>query len=741
MSGIAIRWTYVGSPLAVAALFALAALASALVYRRSFRARPRWIPCALAALRFGAISTALVLILRPVASTERFERKESRAVVLVDRSRSMAARDSVGGEPRIATAHRVAASEAVERLGRAFRLERYAFSGPGTLERWDPERPADGRTTDLASAWNELPGGPPVAAIVLLSDGRDHGGALARGGEPPPGLLPAAPVYAVGLGSGGLEALDASWTRAACDRRVLRGSRASVRGSIRLRGAEGVRARVSARLGQEVAASREVELSEGANDVSLEIAPDRGGLLVYELRVELSSPDAVPENDAAHVILEVEENPLQVLYLEGRLRPQYKFALAALEKDPRLNVSGVVLLGGARRLERGSPPVELRDGFPAAPEALRAFDALIIGNVVAEELPPEAPAAIVRRVDEGAGIIFAAGLESLPSLGATELDELLPLSAASPERIAGELSVRVPLAASDHPIVRGLGIYFSPERPGGPFLLAEGIRAGRLRPGAEALLAMAPAARGAERAIPAGAEAREAPRGASEPLLAARRYGKGRALLWATESEWRWRTERAEEGGARLLETLWSRMVRWVAGREDYRAGEVRVRLEREVVRAGEEAAVEVEGAAAVAPAASVEAPGGGRRPLVLEATPEAGGLWRAKFVPEVPGAYRIEASAAGGERAAAVLVAEPDVREVEDVSPDWGLLRRIAAATGGRFFTAAEAGALGEAIVREAGGKAERVELALDRGPAPFALLVGLLSLEWILRRRIHTI
>ncbi|MGQ9592101.1 MAG: hypothetical protein ACUVYA_17615, partial [Planctomycetota bacterium] len=120
---------------------------------------------------------------------------------------------------------------------------------------------------------------------------------------------------------------------------------------------------------------------------------------------------------------------------------------------------------------------------------------------------------------------------------------------------------------------------------------------------------------------------------------------------------------------------------------------------------------------------------------------PEAGGLWRAKFVPEVPGAYRIEASAAGGERAAAVLVAEPDVREVEDVSPDWGLLRRIAAATGGRFFTAPEAGALGEAIVREAGGKAERVELALDRGPAPFALLVGLLSLEWILRRRIHTI
>lgn len=741
MNGIAIRFTYAESPLAAAAVFALAALASALVYSRSFRARPPWIPCALAALRFGAISAALVLVLRPVASYERFERKEARAVLLVDRSRSMATPDSVGGEPRIASAHRIAASASVERLGRAFRLERYAFSGPGTLERWDPERPADGRTTDLASAWKAVPGGPPVAAIVLLSDGRDHGSGFPSGGDPPPGVLPGAPVYAVGIGSGGFEALDAGWTRAACDRRVLLGSRASVRGSIRLRGTEAVRARVSARLGEKVAASRELRLSKGENDVTVEIVPDRGGILVYELRVELPGPDAVPENDVAPVVLEVEEKPLQVLYLEGRIRPQHKFALAALERDPRLNVSGVVLLGGARRLERGSPPVELRDGFPTAPEALRAFDAFILGNVVAEDLPPEAPAAIVRRVDEGAGVIFAPGLENLPSLGATELDELLPVSVASAERIAGELSVRVPLAASDHPIVRGLGAYFAPERPGGPFLLAEGIRAGHLRPGAEALLAIAPAARGAEKAIPGGAEARELPRGAPEPLLAARRYGKGRALLWATESDWRWRTERAEDGGARLHEVLWSRMVRWAAGREDRGAGELRVRLDRESVRVGEEATVEVEGAAASRPAASVEAPGGGRRPLELEPAPGADGLWRAKFVPEVPGSYRIEASAAGGERAAAVLVAEPDVREVLELSPDWGLLRRIAAATGGRFFTVPEAGALAEAIVRDAGGRVERVELALDPGPALFAVLVGLLGLEWILRRRIHTI
>ncbi len=580
-----------------------------------------------------------------------------------------------------------------------------------------------------------LPAGPPLEAVILISDGRDHSGAFASAGDLPPGSLPAAPVYAVGVGSEGSEAVDAAWEHALSERRVLRGSRVPVRGAIRLRGAESAPARISARLGGATVASREIRLSRGANPVALEIAPDRGGTLVYELAVELPSRDAVPENDATHIVLEVEEKPLQVLYLEGRLRPQYKFARAALERDPRLNVTGIVFLGAGRRLEQGRPPAELREGFPPSREAVRAFGAAILGNILLEDLPPEAPGILARWVEEdGGGLILSGGLDGLPGLAATELDELFPISLARVERLPGDLLIRVPLAASEHAIVRGLGTYFSPERPGGPFVLPEAFRAGRLRPGSEALLVMSP--------LRPQAGARNAQAGsAAEVLLASRAFGRGRVLIYLTESDWRWRTERAEEGGERLLEALWSRMVRW-AGRREEERGELRLRLEREVIRAGETLRFEIEAQpGSAAPAMALELPDGSRRPLELERAPDSAGLGRGRVACQAPGVYRLAARGAEGGSASAVAVVEPDAREVEDVSPDWGLLRRIAAATGGRFFTLAEAGALADTIAREARAKIERIEVGIEPSWTVFALLLALLSAEWILRRRIHVL
>jgi hypothetical protein len=77
----------------------------------------------------------------------------------------------------------------------------------------------------------------------------------------------------------------------------------------------------------------------------------------------------------------------------------------------------------------------------------------------------------------------------------------------------------------------------------------------------------------------------------------------------------------------------------------------------------------------------------------------------------------------------------------MEDVSPDWDLLRRLAEETGGRFLTLPEAGSLADGIVARSKGSVVHVELGLDRSWAVFAVLVGLLAAEWLLRRKIHVV
>ena len=64
------------------------------------------------------------------------------------------------------------------------------------------------------------------------------------------------------------------------------------------------------------------------------------------------------------------------------------------------------------------------------------------------------------------------------------------------------------------------------------------------------------------------------------------------------------------------------------------------------------------------------------------------------------------------------------------------GVLRRIAGETGGRFYRAAEVGALADEIPLSQSGVSVQERLPLWDMPVIFLLLIALLGIEWMYRR-----
>lgn len=133
--------------------------------------------------------------------------------------------------------------------------------------------------------------------------------------------------------------------------------------------------------------------------------------------------------------------------------------------------------------------------------------------------------------------------------------------------------------------------------------------------------------------------------------------------------------------------------------------------------------------------------PGGETRDLTPSLSDASAGRYTAPFRLEHPGVYRASVEARRGDQTLGsseqwFLVGGSD-EELSDPRLNEDVLRRIAGATGGRYVPTREVDTLPRLLQSaQAGtGQAERVELW--HNPLTLVLIIGLLSSEWILRRR----
>jgi uncharacterized membrane protein len=429
--------------------------------------------------------------------------------------------------------------------------------------------------------------------------------------------------------------------------------------------------------------------------------------------------------------MEVPEQRRHILYIEGEPRWEYKFIRRAIDENPAVRVASLLKTTPNKFYRQGiEAPDELVNGFPTEELELFRYDALMIGSFEAAALTPAQHDMIREFVSRrGGSLLMLGGRRGLTDggWGPTSVAETLPVRlpeldgpsfVREPARAkltaVGRTSALTRLAADDE---KNDAEWNSlPE-------LADFQTLGALKPGAETLL-----------------EAEFA--GRTEPLLVEQRYGLGHVYVLATGGTWRWQMQLPHED--QRHETFWRQFLQAAAT-----TAPQPVTITSQRVFYGDESAVTLRAEVrdksyqpATDATVSLEVSDGLGPPTTLEMTPVAGerGIYEAAYDTTHTGVFRFEAVAknAAAEdlgRARFAVRREDGVVEHYRVQQNRPLLERLAAATGGRYFSVADVGQLPEAVSFSEAGSVERQVLDLWNMPIVFLLLLLLKSGEWLLR------
>jgi hypothetical protein len=223
--------------------------------------------------------------------------------------------------------------------------------------------------------------------------------------------------------------------------------------------------------------------------------------------------------------------------------------------------------------------------------------------------------------------------------------------------------------------------------------------------------------------------------GISRPILTVGSYGKGRTLVLATDYSWKWYMGMVAVGkGNWPYLRLAERMVRWLT--KDPSLDPAQIVLPERAGAVGRDTEFRIrvgeEGIASL----SVFSPNGLKIGSHLKRTGQIG-EYLGSFLPERAGIYKMKVETQTGYLEESLAI--PGLMEDLDGAPDYERLRMVSASTGGKIV------GKGDDLLREIesyAGRAQKRFVEESRLPLwarlyILILIVGLLGMEWYLRRR----
>ena len=692
----------------------------------------------LASLRAVTLALLVVCLLRPVRVVPPDSSSDVVVPVLVDVSRSMSLAD-MDGARRIDVARRLVRTQIQPALEGRFRPELWTFGD--ALEKAEDELVADARRSDLSGALRsvrERYREQHVAGIVVISDGGDTGAEDAAGAVDEG----AAPVYAIGVGAPhaarDYEVLDVSAGETALadssvDISVAAVSHGSA-GAFDLRVLEN---------GRPIDLRRVTPAADGSPvRATFTVTPARETATLYTVEIPSATGELVLENNRRSALVEPPGRRRQILMIEGAPGFEHSFIKRALSADPGFEIDSVVrkgrdTRGGATYFVQATAAraPRLATGFPQERAALFEYDAVILANVEPDTLSRLQLQMLADFVDRRGGGLLVLGGKSFAQQGfaGTPLEEVLPLRLTdrgngivrAANRPEARLSVTLTDDGLTHPLMRMAGGAEDLDKRWRAMPPLAGVATlGALRPGAQAL-AVVNASDG------------------SRPLVAVQRYGQGRAVVFAGEASWRWRMQMPSND--RTHEFFWRQAVRWTASAAP---GHVSVGAVPSLVPGSSTAiavAVRNEEFLPVADAGvrlRLTRPDGSTQDVAAATSDPQGGGYSSEVRFEEPGVYRVNAVARRGDGEVVgaadrwILVGGADL-EVADPRLNDEVLRRIAIASGGHYFSADEAAQLPSLLEAASADPTVPQLEELWHNVWIFVALMLLLAAEWTLRRR----
>ena len=586
--------------------------------------------------------------------------------------------------------------------------------------------------TSIASSLEAVAnsGGIPPAGIVLLSDGIDS--ATSQRSEAVLRDLGAReiPVYTVPLGLPDPD--DVSINNIVMQEVAFSGDRVPVRVHLQSEGYEQRTARLSVLLNDRRVSSRVVRFEGGLQFEEVDFSVDiyEKGAAQIDVVIEPFDDEVSITNNRITRSIRVVNEKVNVLYIEGNARWEFRYLRAILKRDPRINATFIASNVGPE-VARNSP--EHIERFPSKREEAFMYDLVILGDVDAAFFNDEELGLLEELIrDRGASLLMLCGpMHSPGSYKGTPVQTMLPVRFDPDEKWAevsesvypvltpeGRSSLVMTLENEDDLNDR-IWSRMAPMDQLPPLLAA--------KPGATVLAVLSDSTE----------------RDQSYPLVAWQRYGTGKCMSIASDRLWRLRYKTGDKYHWRV----WSQCIQFMT-LSRLMGEHKRIRLETDrssyfvgsqgrlyahvldddfepVVQSGFDVVVSgLDGAAA-------------SQQIKLQPDRSQPGLYEGYFTPPRPGRYRMEANENDSKVSSITEFQVSDIRQ-ELTETDMRLenLQRIADLTGGATLGVRELPKLASLVNGESLTTTVRSERPLWDHWLVILLLVGLLGAEWILRR-----
>jgi uncharacterized membrane protein len=458
------------------------------------------------------------------------------------------------------------------------------------------------------------------------------------------------------------------------------------------------------------------------------------------VRVPPVPEEKIAQNNHRTAVVQVVDSKIRVLYLEGTLRAEYGALVQRfLSKDPDLEFCTLVQTRPGVFVERSNMEGIKLTGLPSDAATLEKFDVVLLGDLDSTYWKPQPMELLIQRVREGAGLLAFGGYHSLGpgGYGGTPLEAILPVFLG--DRNIGQLTdpfqpVLTP-AGRDHPIFGNIAKFFptstAPARDAGLPPLDGSVRVKGPRPGALVLATH-----------PAG--------DAKMPVLAVQPAAKGRVAVFTSDTTRNWQQVPRALGQESPFARFWGQTIRWLANRtEDVKAeAKITARTDRAYYEPDSRITVSAavrdqsgEGTDRALVVAQVNGPQASSDTVTLAPVAGSAGSYQGTFEPKRPGTYEILVEARLGPSALKAEKASVEVGrqnlEFDRLDLDDVMLQKIAQATGGRYYHIKTADQLVDSLGRQEKRRHVSLEQPLYFPRLFWLIFVGVLAIEWVLRRR----
>ena len=744
---------------------------------------PLWLRALLVASRIAVLTLVVATLLEPTAAETETHTRVRSLPVLLDVSESMSMKDqrkrsedlvaaaaALGMIPlgddteadlavmqldteqrqRIDSSSRFDLAKAVvtqsarsifESLGESLELSYHAFSQTSRLisdrklvTTQDMARlEATESGTSIAAALEAVAnsGGISPAGIVLLSDGMDN--ANSQRSEAVLQVLGARGIAVYTVPFGLPDPDDISIRNIVMQEVAFSGDRVPVRVHLQSKGYEKRTARLSVLLNDRRVSSRVVRFDGGLQFEEIDFRVDvyeKGAAQIDVIIEPFDDEISIVNNRIARSIRVVNEK-VNVLYIEGNARWEFRYLRAILKRDPRINATFIASNVGPE-VARNSP--EHIERFPDNRNDAFQYDLVILGDVDAAFFTDEELGLLNELIqDRGASLLMLCGpMYSPGSYVGTPVQTMLPVRfdadsawAKIPESVYPVLthegrSSLVMTLENEVELNDRIWSHMAPMDQLPPLLSA--------KPGATVL------------AVLSDSTARDQ----SYPLVAWQRYGTGKCMSIASDRLWRLRYKTGDKYHWRV----WSQCIQFMTlSRLMGEHKRIRLETDRSVYPVGGQCrlyahVLDDDFEPIVQPVFEVYVTsiddGQAKELVSLQPVRSQPGLYEGYFTASGLGRYRLEANENDQQISSTTEFQVAEVnRELANTSVDLANLERIANLSGGTSLSIRELPELEMLVNGKPVTTTVRSERPLWDNGLVACLLVGLLGMEWILRRK----